>query len=69
MFKLVGLGIGPLLALLGFVWGLVDKAELRFLTRELGKAEEKAAASERDAQAERVSSMPKRSASRRSRKT
>jgi len=51
MFKLVGLGIGPLLALLGFVWGLVDKAELRFLTRELGKAEEKAAASERDAQA------------------
>jgi chromosome partitioning protein len=38
-FKLVGLGIGPVLALLGFCWGLVDKARLKDLAYELGSAE------------------------------
>jgi AAA domain len=38
-FKLVGLGIGPILALLGFCWGLVDKAQLKDLAHELGSVE------------------------------
>jgi chromosome partitioning protein len=38
LFKLVGLGIGPFLAILGFFWGLADKAELRDLAEKLGDA-------------------------------
>jgi len=38
-FKLVGLAIGPFLALLGFFWGVVDKLEIRELSKELGAAE------------------------------
>jgi chromosome partitioning protein len=41
-FKLIGLGIGPILALLGFFWGLIDKAEMKDLSEELGKAKEAA---------------------------
>ena len=41
-FKLIGLGIGPVLAILGFFWGLVDKAELKDLTEELGRAKQAA---------------------------
>lgn len=41
-FKLIGLGIGPLLALFGFFWGLVDKAELKHLAHELGEARQRA---------------------------
>lgn len=36
--KFVGLGLGPLLAILGFFWGRVDKAELKDLSEELGSA-------------------------------
>lgn len=42
VFKLVGLGIGPILAILGFFWGLVDKAELKHLAHELGLARQQA---------------------------
>lgn len=38
IFKLIGLGIGPILALLGFLWGLLDKAEMKDLTEALGEA-------------------------------
>ncbi len=41
-FKLIGLGIGPILAVLGFFWGLVDKAELQHLAHELGLARQRA---------------------------
>jgi chromosome partitioning protein len=43
LLKLVGLAIGPFLAVLGFFWGLVDKAELKQLAEELGKAKQQAA--------------------------
>lgn len=36
IFKLVGLGIGPFLAILGFIWGVVDKIELKHLAAQLG---------------------------------
>ncbi len=41
-FKLVGLAIAPILAVLGFIWGLADKAELKFLAKKLGEAIERA---------------------------
>lgn len=41
-FKLIGLGIGPILAVLGFFWGLVDKAELKHLSEKLGQARQQA---------------------------
>ena len=42
LFKLIGLGFGPLLAFLGFFYGLVDKAEIMDITEELGKAKQAA---------------------------
>lgn len=43
-FKLVGLAIGPFLALMGFVWGRVDKAEMMLLAERLAEERTKAAA-------------------------
>lgn len=42
LFKLIGLAVGPFLAVLGFIWGLLDKAELKDLSEELGRAHQKA---------------------------
>jgi chromosome partitioning protein len=39
LFRLVGLGIGPFLAVMGFIWGLVDKVELKVLAQRLGNAQ------------------------------
>lgn len=49
LFRLVGLGIGPFLAVMGFIWGLVDKFELKVLADKLGKARGDAERAERDA--------------------
>jgi len=65
-FKLVGLVIGPFLAVLGFFWGLVDKAELKDLTEALGRAREEAESERRlvdtkqaelDAKVEQIKSL------------
>jgi Mrp family chromosome partitioning ATPase len=50
-FKLVGLAIGPFLAIVGFIWSLADKAELTDLAEELGGARNAAAEAERRADA------------------
>lgn len=42
LFKLIGLGFGPVLALVGFFYGLVDKAEIKDITEELGRAKQAA---------------------------
>jgi hypothetical protein len=42
LFKLIGLGFGPLLAFIGFFYGLVDKAEIKDITEELGRAKQAA---------------------------
>jgi cellulose biosynthesis protein BcsQ len=41
-FKLVGLAIAPFLAVLGFVWGALDKIEIKELAEELGQERERA---------------------------
>lgn len=53
-FKLVGLGIGPFLAVVSFAWGLVDKAELKRLAHKLGIAEQRAEDRKKDAEAARA---------------
>ncbi len=50
VFRLVGLGIGPFLAIMGFIWGLVDKVELKVLAQQLGTAQSEAERAKRDAQ-------------------
>ena len=52
-FRLIGLGIGPILAVLGFAWGLVDKAELKHLSHELGEARQRAEDAKKTADAAR----------------
>jgi hypothetical protein len=37
-FKIIGLGFGPLIAILTFFWGLLDKAEIKQLSHQLGSA-------------------------------
>src|SRR5262245_45420830 len=54
LFKLVGLGIGPFLAVMGFIWGLVDKFEFKALGEQLGKARAVAERAEKDAQGARA---------------
>jgi hypothetical protein len=49
MFNLIGLGIGPFLAVMGFIWGLVDKFELKVLTEKWAKAQGDAERAEQDA--------------------
>src|SRR5215470_8397636 len=50
IFKVIGLGIGPLLAILGFFWVRIDKAELVDLGEQLGQAKEAAAEAQREAE-------------------
>jgi chromosome partitioning protein len=49
--RFVSLVISPALAILGFVWGILDKAQLVDLGKELGKAEEAADEAKREANA------------------
>lgn len=49
-FKLVGLGFGPILAFIGFFYGLVDKAEIKDLTEKLGRAAQSAEAEKTEAE-------------------
>lgn len=49
IFKIIGLGVGPLLAILSFFWGRIDKAELVDLGEQLGQAREAAAQAHREA--------------------
>ena len=51
IFKIVGFGVGPALAILGFVWGLIDKAELTDQAEKLGQAKEAASVAESHAEA------------------
>ncbi|MBY0227009.1 MAG: ParA family protein [Hyphomicrobium sp.] len=53
-FKLIGLGFGPVLALIGFFYGLVDKAEIKDITEELGKAKQAAEDEHNDAERARL---------------
>jgi cellulose biosynthesis protein BcsQ len=53
-FKLIGLGFGPVLALIGFFYGLVDKAEIKDITEELGKAKQAAEDERNDAERARL---------------
>lgn len=48
-FKLVGLGLGPFLAVIGFIWGAVDKIELKHLAGQLGTAKAEAEEKAREA--------------------
>jgi len=48
-FKLVALGIGPFLAVMGFIWGLVDKVELKVLAERLGNAQSDAKRAQEEA--------------------
>ncbi len=57
ILKLIGLGIGPFLAVLGFVWGRVDKAEIKALSEELGGEREKAEGAQKWAQDEKASAL------------
>jgi len=54
LFKLIGLGFGPLLAFVGFFYGLVDKAEIKDITEELGKARQAAEDEKNDAERARL---------------
>jgi chromosome partitioning protein len=54
LFRLVGLGIGPFLAVMGFIWGLVDKFELKVLAQRLGVARRDAEHAEKDAREARA---------------
>jgi chromosome partitioning protein len=54
LFRLVGLGIAPFLAVMGFIWGLVDKFEFKALGEQLGKAKGDAERAEKDAQEARA---------------
>lgn len=54
LFRLIGLGVAPFLAVVGFFWSLVDKAELKHLARKLGIAEQRAEERKREADAARA---------------
>ena len=53
IIKFIGLVIGPALAILGFFWSRLDKAELVDLAEKLGSAQEAAAEAELEADAAR----------------
>ncbi len=53
IFKLIGLGLGPFLAVMAFIWGLVDKFEQRVLAQALGEAKANSEHAEADARAAR----------------
>ena len=49
--RFISLVVSPILVILGFCWGIIDKAQLVDLGRELGKAEEAADEAKREADA------------------
>lgn len=59
LFKLIGLGFGPLLAFVGFFYGLVDKAEIKDITEQLGRAKQAAEDEKIEAELARVDAARK----------
>lgn len=59
LFKLIGLGFGPLLAFVGFFYGLLDKAEIKDITEELGRAKQAAEDEKLEAELARVDAARK----------